>query len=192
VVSLPADRGRKLIPNSQLKKENWKKTRPTANCNLSKRRLKTAESGPKVSQEEQHHAFTAVMTLGDRINRNGARPVRIPQAGAVPGSVPRWSPPNRLEVPPSSCRARGRGGHETGRVTNINIEKEKERHGITIMHWNAEGIQLKQNDWIGKSCITTTSKYATYKKHVFKLGSPLKSEDARSSEMIDKEERKEE
>jgi hypothetical protein len=57
-----------IIPNSHLKQENWKKTRPTANGNQSRGRLKTEVSDPKASPEERrHHAFTANMTLGYRI-----------------------------------------------------------------------------------------------------------------------------
>ena len=84
------------------------------------------------------------MTLGDEIDSNGARPVRTPQAGAVPGSVPQRSPPKRLEVPSSSCGARRRGGHATGRTTNTS--KEKDKPGTIIMHWNAEGITNKKTE----------------------------------------------
>ncbi|KAK7107715.1 hypothetical protein V1264_015589 [Littorina saxatilis] len=49
------------------------------------------------------------MTLGDRIDSNGARPVRIHQAGAAPGSAPQRSPPSATGGPfISSCGARGR------------------------------------------------------------------------------------
>ncbi|KAK7098857.1 hypothetical protein V1264_003079 [Littorina saxatilis] len=49
------------------------------------------------------------MTLGNRIDSNGARPVRIHQAGAAPGSAPQRSPPSATGGPfISSCGARGR------------------------------------------------------------------------------------
>jgi hypothetical protein len=41
-----------------------------ANCNQSRRILKTEVSDPKASPEEpRHHAFTANMTLGYRISK---------------------------------------------------------------------------------------------------------------------------
>nr|KAG5689417.1 hypothetical protein BaRGS_017935 [Batillaria attramentaria] len=66
-------------------------------------------------------------------------------AGAAPGSVPQRSPPKRLEVPSSFCGARGRGGHATGHQKSA--RKEKESPGLTIMHWNAEGITNKKTEF---------------------------------------------
>ncbi|KAK7100087.1 hypothetical protein V1264_023087 [Littorina saxatilis] len=83
------------------------------------------------------------MTLGDRIDSNGARPVRIHQAGAAPGSAPRRSPPSATGGPfISSCGARGRERKATGRKNS----RAKDNPTINIMHWNAEGVSNKKEE----------------------------------------------
>ena len=82
-------------------------------------------------------------TLGDSIDGNGARPVRIPQAGAVPGSVPQRSPPSATGGPfVSSCGARGQARTATGQKSN----KIREAPDINIMQWNAEGVSNKKEE----------------------------------------------
>ncbi|KAK7113996.1 hypothetical protein V1264_000134 [Littorina saxatilis] len=83
------------------------------------------------------------MTLGDRIDSNGARPVRIHQAGAAPGSAPQRSPPSATGGPfISSCGARGRERKATGRKNS----RAKDNPTINIMHWNAEGVSNKKEE----------------------------------------------
>ena len=78
------------------------------------------------------------MTLGSRVHRYGARPVIDLQAGAVPGSLPRGSPPHATGGPlVLSCGARRQTRKATGH-RNIR-QSEKRQTGINIMHWNAEG-----------------------------------------------------
>ncbi|PVD24868.1 hypothetical protein C0Q70_15357 [Pomacea canaliculata] len=83
------------------------------------------------------------MPLGESNDRNGARPVKIRQAGAVPGSVPQRSPPSAIGGPFNSSRgARGRGRKATGQRTT----KAKDNPNINIMHWNAEGVTNKKTE----------------------------------------------
>ncbi|KAK7116427.1 hypothetical protein V1264_002111 [Littorina saxatilis] len=83
------------------------------------------------------------MTLGNRIDSNGARPVRIHQAGAAPGSAPQRSPPSATGGPfISSCGARGRERKATGRKNS----RAKDNPTINIMHWNAEGVSNKKEE----------------------------------------------
>ena len=84
------------------------------------------------------------MTLGDRMYRNGARPVRTHQAGAVPGSMPRRSPTQATGGPFSSCGARRRGGNATGQ--NSHNIKTKDQPVLKIMQWNAEGVTNKKEE----------------------------------------------
>ena len=84
-----------------------------------------------------------MMTRGDHANRNGAGPVRFPQAGAAPGSVPQRSPPSATGGPfVSPCGVRGRARRATGRKPS----KIKELPCINIMQWNAEGIGNKKDE----------------------------------------------
>ena len=107
------------------------------------RGLKSAVSGlPASSQKPRHHATPATMTLGNRIISDGARPVRIHQAGAVPGSEPQRNPPAATGGPfVSPCGARGRARRATGRKTT-----RKEVPPVTIMQWNAEGVSNKKTE----------------------------------------------
>ena len=132
-------------------------------------------------KKTHHHVNIAIMTLRDQINRNGARPVGICQAGAVPGSVPQRSPPKQLEVSLSSCGARGRGGKVTGRKPS----KTKEAPAINIMQWNAEGVSNKTTELqhflhannINVCCIQETN---------LQEGSHRRSVAIRCSEVIDR------
>ena len=78
---------------------------------------------------------------GDQINVNGARPVRIPQAGAAPGSRPQESPTLATGGPfASSCGVRRQARKATDR------KKNKENPAFNIMQWNAEGVSNKRED----------------------------------------------
>lgn len=84
-----------------------------------------------------------MMTRGDRFNRDGARPVRSPQAGAVPGSWPQRSPPSATGGPfVLSCGARGQARRATGQQPR----KIRETPDINIMQWNAEGVSNKKEE----------------------------------------------
>ena len=80
------------------------------------------------------------MTLEPKKKRYGARPVAIHQAGAVPGSVPRRSPPKLLEEPLPSRGARRRRGKATGQNKKAT---ERGKPGLKVVHWNAEGVSKK-------------------------------------------------
>ena len=80
------------------------------------------------------------MTLNPLNYCNGARPVAIHQAAAVPDSLPRRSPPTRLEEPRKSWGARRRRGNATGQPKKV---PEKTKQHIKVCHWNAEGVSNK-------------------------------------------------
>ncbi|KAK7114557.1 hypothetical protein V1264_000601 [Littorina saxatilis] len=129
------------------------------------------------------------MTLGDRIDSNGARPVRIHQAGAAPGSAPRRSPPSATGGPfISSCGARGRERKATGRKNS----RAKDNPTINIMHWNAEGVSNKKEELEHFLYENSINICAAFRKHTCKKGSPLRSEGTRCSGVTDKGGRKEE
>ena len=80
------------------------------------------------------------MTLNPLNYCYGARPVAIHQAAAVPDSLPRRSPPTRLEEPRKSWGARRRRGNATGQPKKV---PEKTKQHIKVCHWNAEGVSNK-------------------------------------------------
>ena len=71
-------------------------------------------------------------------NRDGARPVRIHQAGSVPS--PLSGSPERLEVPPSESAKPGT--RRKGKKLLAN--RKRQQKGIKILQWNAEGIHKKK------------------------------------------------
>ena len=78
---------------------------------------------------------------GDRMNVNGAHPVRIPQAGAVRRSMTQESPTLATGGPfASSCGERRQARKTTDRKKNI------ENHAFNIMQLNSEGVSNKRED----------------------------------------------
>lgn len=67
--------------------------------------------------------------------RYGARPALDPQAGAVPGPIPRKGPTKTTGGP--SQKSRGARGHE-------NRASGHTKQRLKIMHWNAEGVSNKK------------------------------------------------
>ena len=85
------------------------------------------------------------MEDADPYSRDGALPVRIHQAGGVPGPVPRRGSPTATgghHVPLRGARSRRRRGSATG-LDKSPITK-KTTKPLNILQWNAEGIYNKK------------------------------------------------
>ena len=95
--------------------------------------------------------------MTERVNRDGAGPVKTRQAGTVPGSIPRRNPSLATGGHPKPpCGARGRRRTATGR----NVKQKP----LVLMQWNAEGVfnkkteleQVLQDKEVSVCCIQET------------------------------------
>ena len=85
------------------------------------------------------------MEDADPYSRDGALPVRIHQAGGVPGPVPRRGSPTATgghHVPLRGARSRRRRGSATGQDKSPITKKTTKP--LNILQWNAEGIYNKK------------------------------------------------
>ncbi|CAC5373540.1 unnamed protein product [Mytilus coruscus] len=112
------------------------------------------------SNRPQHHAQTAIVILEITTNRYGARPVRIHQTSAVPGSLSRKSPPIATGGTfVSSCGVGGEQGEllaekhqakaqRTTKVTKFSRvieEKERKKGGVmTLVRNNINAREIKK------------------------------------------------